>query len=311
MAPVKPRKYRRNPPPPPKAMPRLAKIKLEGAAYAEHAAKVSKNRDPRVTVAGALIVGVAAIAGASWIGGNLFSITEAMTAGADGVVASAGFPATIEVEGVEGNRRAEVRDVVLPDGRLSIVGASPRTMKDNVESLDWVESATVQRLWPSTIKVRVQRRDAFAVWQENGTLTVVDAAGERVHGAPPSVYKNLPRIVGAGAGPAAEPVLHALEELPLIRGRLAAFVRVGERRWNLNLKNGMVVMLPEEDPVGAMAQLETLQMRHGVMDGDYVRLDLREPGRLVAQPRPPVVNTNAAPPPAPRILPPPLPNQDA
>ncbi|MDZ4775663.1 MAG: cell division protein FtsQ/DivIB [Alphaproteobacteria bacterium] len=305
MAPVKPRKYRgRSAPPPPKAMPRLAKIKLEGAAYAEHAAKARKDRKPGVTLAGALIIGGAAIAGASWIGGNLFSIREAVAASADGVATAIGFTATIDVEGVEGQRRKEVAEVVLPDGRKSIVGTSPRTMKDNVESLDWVESATVQRRWPSTIKVSVQRRDAFALWQENGTLTVVDAAGERVHGAPPSVYKNLPRIVGAGAGPAAEPVLHALEELPLTRARLAAFVRVGERRWNLNLKNGLVVMLPEEDPVGAMARLENLQTQYRVMDGAYIRLDLREPGRLIAQPRPPVVATTAAPrEPAPRLLP--------
>jgi cell division protein FtsQ len=304
MAPVKPRKYRgRAAPPPPKAMPRLAKIKLEGAAYAEHAAQVRKHRKPGVTLAGALIIGGAAIAGASWIGGNLFSIREAVAASADGMATAVGFTATIDVEGVEGQRRREVAEVVLPDGRKSIVGTSPRTMKDNVESLDWVESATVQRRWPSTIKVSVQRRDAFAVWQENGTLTVVDAAGERVHGAPPSVYKNLPRIVGAGAGPAAEPVLHALEELPLTRARLAAFVRVGERRWNLNLKNGLVVMLPEEDPVGAMARLENLHARHGVMDGAYVRLDLRDPPRLVVTPRPPVVaNTTAPREPAPRLV---------
>lgn len=286
MAPVRPRKYRKSPPPP-KAMSKLAKIKLEGAAYAEHAARAKKNHKPGVALAGVLLVGGAAIAGASWIGGNLFNTREALYAAADGVATAAGLTATIDVQGVEGQRKTEVAGVVLPDGRRSIMGASPQTMKDNVESLDWVESATVQRLWPTTIRVKVQRRDAFALWQENGTLTVVDAAGERVHGALPSVYRNLPRIVGPGAGPAAEPVLHALEELPLLRARLASFVRVGERRWNLNLKNSMVVMLPEEDPVGAMAQLETLQARYGVMDRAYVRLDLREPGRVITQSREP------------------------
>lgn len=288
MAPVKPRKYRKNAaPPPPKAMPRLAKIKLEGAAYAEHAAKVRKNRKPGAAFAGVMLVSGAAIAGASWIGGNLFSMRETMYAAADGIATAAGFTAKIEVQGVEGQRRHEVIDVVLPDGRHSIMASSPAVMKDNVESLDWVESATVQRLWPSTIRVKVQRRDAFALWQENGVLTVVDAAGERVHGAHPSVYKNLPRIVGAGAGPAAEPILHALEELPQTRAKLAAFVRVGERRWNINLKNGLVVMLPEDDPVGAMAKLEGLQTRYGVLDRPYARLDMREPGRLIAQPKSP------------------------
>lgn len=285
MASMRPRKYRKSPAPPPRAMSKLARIKLEGAAYAEHAAKMRKTRKPGVTLAGVMIVSGAAIAGASWIGGNLFSMRETMYAAADGVATAAGFTARIEVMGVEGQREREVEDVVLPDGRHSIMAASPSTMKDNVESLDWVESATVQRLWPSTIRVKVRRRDAFAVWQENGALTVVDAAGERVHGAHPSVYQNLPRIVGAGAGPAAEPVLHALEELPQVRARLAAFVRVGERRWNLNLKNGLVVMLPENDPVGAMARLENLQSRYGVMDRPYARLDLREPGKLIAQPK--------------------------
>lgn len=286
MAPVRPRKYRKNTPPP-KAMPRLAKIKLEGAAYAEHAARAKKSRKPGVTLAGVMLISGAAIAGASWIGGNLFSAREALYAAADGVATTAGLTAKIDVQGVEGQREAEVAEVALPDGRRSIMATSPQSMKDNVESLDWVESATVQRLWPSTIRIKVQRRDAFALWQENGTLTVVDAAGERVHGAHPSVYKNLPRIIGPGAGPAAEPVLHALEELPQLRARLGAFVRVGERRWNLALKNTMVVMLPEDDPVGAMARLESLQSRYGVMDRPYARLDLREPGRLIAQSRQP------------------------
>jgi len=63
-----------------------------------------------------------------------------------------------------------------------------------------------------------------------------------------------------------------------------------------------VVMLPEEDPVGAMARLENLHARHGVMDGAYVRLDLRDPRRLVVTPRPPFVSTTSAPPPSPRRL---------
>ncbi len=54
MAPVKPSKYRKNaaPPPPSRGMSKLARIKLEGAAYAEHAARTRKNRKPGVTLAG-------------------------------------------------------------------------------------------------------------------------------------------------------------------------------------------------------------------------------------------------------------------
>lgn len=286
MAPVKRRGGKRHaPPPPPRKMSRLARIKLEGGAQWAHMAEARKRRKPGATLAGALLIGGAAIAGAAWIGGSLFDAREALYAGADGIATAAGMRATIEVRGVDGQRRAEVAAVALPEGRVSIMAASPDKVKDNVESLDWVEEATVARLWPSTLRITVSRRDAFAVWQEDGQLSVVDAAGERVHGARPADYAHLPRIVGRGAGAAAEPVLVALEDLPGVRARLAAFVRVGDRRWNMNLRSGMVVALPAHDPVGALHKLEKLQQAYGLLDRPYARLDLRADGRLVAQAR--------------------------
>ena len=289
MAPVN----RRGPPPrpqtrPPERISRLARIKLDGAA----AWKRKPARRSGAMLANALIIGGAAIAGAAWIGGNLFDTRQALYAGADSLAAFAGLKAEIDVRGVEGQRREEVIAAALPRGRTSIMAASPNDMKTNVESLDWVEGATVSRLWPSTIRIKVTRRDAFALWQEQGVVTVVDAAGERVHGARPSDFPNLPRIVGAGAGPAAEKVLVALEELPGVRAHLSSLVRVGDRRWNLTLRSGAVVVLPEEDPVTALQRLERLQRTHRLLDRDFARLDLREGARVVLTPRP-VVATAA------------------
>ena len=53
-------------------------------------------------------------------------------------------------------------------------------------------------------------------------------------------------------------LLIALEGLPQTRARLKALVRVGDRRWNLQLTSGTTIALPEEDAPQALAQLETL-----------------------------------------------------
>ena len=282
MAPVK--RNRRRPPPPPQKMSRLARIKLEGGAQWQAMAR-RKDRQRGTTFYGALLIGGAALAGAAWIGGSLFDVREAMTYGADGMASAVGLDATLDVRGVEGQRKREVEAVALPPGRRSIMGASPDAVKANVESLDWVESAEVARLWPATIRIVVERRDALALWQEDRQLTVIDHAGERVHGARVADYAYLPRIVGPGAGAAAEPVVTAIEELPELRARLAAFVRVGERRWNMHLKSGMVVMLPETGEVAALQRLEALHRTHRMLDRPYAHLDVREAGRIVAQPR--------------------------
>jgi cell division protein FtsQ len=292
------KRNRRGPPPRPQKVSRLARIKLDGGAHWKDMARRRKERGAHTTLAGALLVGGAALAGAAWIGGALFDTGEALSMGADGIAGAAGLHATLEVRGVDGQKKRDVEQVALPEGRRSIMAASPARIRDNVESLDWVESAEVARLWPSTIRIEVKRRTAVALWQEDRQITVVDAAGERVHGARIADYAYLPRVVGPGAGPAAEKVVSAIEELPELRARLKAFERVGERRWDLHLKNGMVILLPEREEVAALYRLEALQRTHRVLDRNYARLDVRDVGRLVAQPRvapPPTIAVAAAP----------------
>jgi hypothetical protein len=133
--------------------------------------------------------------------------------------------------------------------------ADPDEVKARVESLDWVDSAQVQRLWPNTIRVEIIKRRAIARWQENGSVTLIDEAGERVHDSRGIDSSHLPLIVGRGAGPAAQSVLSALDEMPEIRSRLRALVRVGDRRWDARLAGGVSVALPEAYPERALAAL--------------------------------------------------------
>lgn len=277
------------PPRPPSAkpfMPRLAKIKVEGP---RHAAALAAQRPPRTAgsvAAGLILLCGASVSGALLIGGNLFDAQEAFHASADHLAAAAGFKAEIDVRGVQGARKLEIEKVVLPEGRNSVVAGSPEKVRARVESLDWVEGARVSRLWPSTIRVTVKRREAIAVWQENQTLTVIDRAGERVHNERPGDNPDLIRVVGPGAGPAAAPLLAALEDLEAVREKLASLHRVGDRRWDLRTVSGLVVLLPEADPVAALEKLEAMQRRNGVLDGPYLQIDFRNAGRPVARPRP-------------------------
>jgi cell division protein FtsQ len=130
------------------------------------------------------------------------------------------------------------------------------------------------------LQIEVERRQAFALWQEDGEISVIDANGERLLSARAADYPNLPRVVGRGAGPAAEPLLMALEELPQVRSRVNSIVRINDRRWNLELKSGARVELPEEGAVVALTSLEGLQSEHRLLDRPLEAIDLRTPGRM-------------------------------
>lgn len=278
-----PAKTRNAPPAPPP--PRLAVAKLANKRRRDFDDEPKPVNHARAFFAGAVLFAGIATAGAALFGSQLYDFREAAASGADDALTRLGLGVdAIAVPNIDAARAAEVRAMVLPPARGSMFAADPDAVKARVESLDWVDSADVQRLWPSTIRVEITKRRAIARWQEDGQVTLIDEAGERVHASRGIDASRLPLVVGRGAGPAAEPVLRALEQMPEIRSRLRALVRVGERRWDARLAGGISVALPEREPEVALMALERLHAQGGILDRAVQRIDLRQPSIVTIAP---------------------------
>jgi cell division protein FtsQ len=184
-----------------------------------------------------------------------------------------------------------------------ILGFSLEQARSRIETLSWVEHATVERRLPGTIVVYLQERAPFAIWQTQGKYVLVDRAGQVVTNQDIAQFPKLPQIVGAGAPAAAAELLDALTERPALFGKVAASVRVGERRWNLVLNNHIEVLLPEGHVVPALDRLIQLQQQHAVLDRPLAAIDLRLPDRLVLRPRPESKDGAVTPPPPGSIAP--------
>jgi cell division protein FtsQ len=164
-----------------------------------------------------------------------------------------------------------------------ILGFSVEQARTRIETLSWVEHATVERRLPGTVVVFVQERRPFAIWQNHGQFQLVDRAGQVVN-QDISQFRKLPKIVGEGAPEAAAPLLDALTDRPALGEKMMAAVRVGQRRWNLHMKNGTDVMLPEGHEVVAMDRLLALEQDHSLLERPLAAIDMRLPDRLVLQP---------------------------
>ena len=153
-----------------------------------------------------------------------------------------------------------------------------------------MQHATVERHLPGTIVVQLTERRPFAVWQSNGKFVLIDRAGQVVAEQDPvkdaAAFTVLPLVVGAGAPESAAALLDQLAAQPGLKSRVAAAVRVGERRWNLRLNNGADVLLPEGQEAAAMAKLMELHGTQALLDRPLQTLDLRLPDRLVVRPQP-------------------------
>ena len=176
-----------------------------------------------------------------------------------------------------------------------ILGFSVEGARQRIEALSWVEHVAVERRLPDTIYVDITERRPYAIWQNQGKFQLIDRNGEVVTNEDVASFNDLPLVVGLGAPEHAAEMLTALAAVPDIKSRVAAIVRVGERRWNLQLKNQVTVMLPEGHEAAALARLNDLQSQQQLLDRKLLFVDMRLPDRLAVQARP------AAPPPAPDV----------
>lgn len=167
-----------------------------------------------------------------------------------------------------------------------ILGFSVEMARQRVESLSWVEHATVERRLPGTVVLFLQERRPFAIWQNQSKFVLIDRNGQLVANQNVAEFRQLPLVVGAGAPTAAATLIDALTDRPNLQKRIIAAVRVGERRWNLRLSSGVDVMLPEGHEVQALDRLMQLQQQHAVLDRPLAAIDMRLGDRLVLRPRP-------------------------
>jgi cell division protein FtsQ len=176
-----------------------------------------------------------------------------------------------------------------------ILGFSVEGARSRIESLSWVEHVAVERRLPGTIVVDLVERRPFAIWQNAGKFQLIDRSGNVVENEDVSAFSDLPLVVGLDAPAHAAAMLDGLAAQPGIKSRVVAIVRVGERRWNLQLNNGITVMLPEGHEAVALTRLAELQTDQGLLDRPLVFVDMRLPDRLAvrAKPAPPAATAPA------------------
>ncbi len=172
-----------------------------------------------------------------------------------------------------------------------IMRFSPADAETRIEQLPFVETASVSRQLPGTVVVAVTERKPYAVWQDNGRFVLIDRTGKVVedqglNGKDAEAFARLPLVVGHGAASGAGAIIATLDGLPTIRAEVVAMVRVGDRRWNLDLRNGCEVLLPEAEEGPALARLASLEAKFQLFKRPLATIDMRLPDRLVLRPDP-------------------------
>jgi cell division protein FtsQ len=232
--------------------------------------------------AGAFFLGTAALGVVR--GDHVPVVIDELRDWRDGAGNAAGFRITsIAMAGQKELTREEILTMAGITGRTSLLfldaGVARAKLKDN----PWIAEANVLKLYPSRLHVTVTEREAFALWQKDGKVSVIAGDGAIVEPYVNQRFARLPLVVGEGAGTRAKEIVALLDKYPLVRDQMHAAVLVAERRWNIVLKNGIDVRLPDADPDKALDLLVQLDRDNRILSRDIAVVDLRLPDRVTVR----------------------------
>jgi len=224
--------------------------------------------------------GVAWLIGDGWADRQLASLERAF------IATSAEFGFTVERVLADGRNETTSSQVLSAVGvQLGdpIFSVDLEAARARLLTLPWVATATIERRLPDTLYVRITETVPLALWQQQQKLHLLGHDGRVIADAPIARFANLLVVVGPDAPEHAGELLDMLASQPELRRRVTAAIRIGGRRWNLRIDNGIDVKLPEENGAAAWQELGRLERDYGILGRDLTVIDLRLPNQLQVQ----------------------------
>src|SRR5262245_6166431 len=179
-------------------------------------------------------------------------------------------------EPLQKTSRADIEQAVR--GRITgnFFATSPDDVRAVLESLPWVRSASVRRIWPDSFEVQLEEHVAFARW---GNEALVNIYGERFPGR---TTQALPQLSGPD-GMESEVTKRYVSFSKIVASLGSPLERVAltaRFAWQLRLANGLTIMLGR-DADAAEGRLrrfvEVFDSTAGIINKKNEYVDLRYP----------------------------------
>jgi cell division protein FtsQ len=217
-------------------------------------------------------------------GGHVPQIIENVQDLCDATANRLGF--RISEIALAGEREVDRGEILVLAGitdRSSLLFLDASRARTRLLTNPWIAEATVLKLYPDRLRIEIRERLPYALWQKDGRVALIAADGTVLETAAPPRFGNLPLVVGKGAEQSAQNFLTLIARYPTIAHATDASVLVAERRWNLHLKGGVEILLPEREPEQALRTLIDLERSDRLLSRDIVAIDLRLPDRVTVR----------------------------
>ena len=173
-------------------------------------------------------------------------------------------------------------------GIVAAAGISPGTnsysanlnvINSRLLQIPGIKESAVRRLPNGNLTIRVKLYRAVASWTDGTYFYPLSADGTIVN--QPSEENKPGAVIFRGEIP--HDITEITKAATSLIGDLKYLEMVDNRRWNLYTNGGILVMLPEGDPVAALGSLVTLNQKHKILNKNIKVIDMRDNARILVK----------------------------
>ncbi len=187
----------------------------------------------------------------------------------------------LSIEGASDSLNAEIRDVLGLHFPVSSFDLDLADLRKRVLALPPVELAEARIKGGGILHIKVNEKIPALLLKEKFGFTLLSKQGEFIRSVSTREYfSDLPVITGEGAENAAAQATAIFKAIYGKLNEVRGLVFVGQRRWNLIMKSGQVVMLPEQNPEQAIQKILILDKAEQIFSRNIAVFDFRLPSRI-------------------------------
>ncbi len=189
----------------------------------------------------------------------------------------------IEVVGEEFVRKADILRAANIEYGNALLSLDINEIITRLEQLAWIKNATVRRDFSGDVTITVVEHHPAAIWQVENKLWIVSDEGVQITDQKLEYFADLPMISGFGAEKQLEELIGAVSVNQSLFERVETATWVGGRRWDLILKNGIKIMMPEKNLVQAWQNLSELEQSEQLLARNVLAIDFRVKDKTVVR----------------------------
>ena len=180
------------------------------------------------------------------------------------------------IDGSSDELANEIREILPLDFPVSYFDLDIKYLHKVVNEIPAVASVAIKISAGGVLQINVAEKSPSFIWRKDNIMSVIDETGSFIRIANSRVdYPKLPLVVGEAADLAVSEISSLMQANEYFKDHVRAFIRVGERRWDLILENNVRIMLPQREFLAAFDRLMLMNEAGSLLSGRLSNIDMR------------------------------------